>query len=127
VDLGLVDLGLVGQLGLILVVAVVGKIGGTYLGTRAVGLPSRPAAALAVLMNTRGLTELVILGVGLELGLLTTPLYSLMVVMALVTTAMTGPLLSLIYRRPVVVALRTQPQAVTHAHESAANQPDRRP
>ncbi|WP_406384913.1 hypothetical protein [Streptomyces sp. NBC_01618] len=50
-------------------------------------------------MNTRGLTELVILGVGLQLGLLDPSLYSLMVVMALVTTAMTGPLLLLIGTR----------------------------
>jgi Kef-type K+ transport system membrane component KefB len=50
---------------------------------------------LAILMNTRGLTELIILMVGLQLGLLDTGLYSLMVVMAVVTTAMAGPLLRL--------------------------------
>ncbi|MFI2437082.1 cation:proton antiporter [Streptomyces sp. NPDC018693] len=84
------------ELGVILLVAVAGKFLGTYAGARTLGLPGRASATLAALMNTRGLTELVILGVGLQLGLLDGTLYSLMVVMALVTTAMTGPLLSLI-------------------------------
>jgi K+:H+ antiporter len=84
------------QLAGILVVAVFGKMGGAFLGARALGLPPRPALALGTLMNTRGLTELVILGVGLDAGLLDRSLYSLMVVMALVTTAMTGPLLVLL-------------------------------
>jgi Kef-type K+ transport system membrane component KefB len=85
------------QLGVILVVAVVGKLGGTWLGARAAGIRGRNAGVMATLMNTRGLTEIVILGVGLQLHILTKPLYSLMVVMALVTTAMSGPLLKLIY------------------------------
>lgn len=101
VDLGGIDGGGLLDLGLILVVAVFGKFGGTYLGARSQGLQARPAAALGVLMNTRGLTELVILGVGLQLGLLDGSLYSLMVVMAVVTTAMTGPLLSRVYRKSV--------------------------
>lgn len=92
-----------GELGVILLVAMVGKFGGTYAAARLLKLPARPAAALAALMNTRGLTELVILGVGKQLGLLDGPLYSLMVVMAVVTTMMTGPLLTRIYHRPVVV------------------------
>lgn len=89
------------QFGVILLVAVGGKLGGTYLGARSQGLPARPAAALGVLMNTRGLTELIILGVGLQAGLLDSSLYALMVAMAVVTTAMTGPLLSRVYTRPV--------------------------
>ncbi|MFF3905046.1 cation:proton antiporter [Streptomyces sp. NPDC001848] len=84
------------ELGVILLVAVAGKFLGTYTGARSQGLPGRASAILAALMNTRGLTELVILGVGLELKLLDGRLYSLMVVMALVTTAMTGPLLTFI-------------------------------
>ncbi|MEV4339049.1 cation:proton antiporter [Streptomyces sp. NPDC049590] len=91
------------QLGAILLVAVVGKFGGTFVAARSQGLPTRPAAALGALMNTRGLTELVILGVGLQLKLLDGTLYSLMVVMAVLTTAMTGPLLSRVYRKPVEV------------------------
>lgn len=99
-----VDLGALGGGGLvefaaILGVAVLGKFGGTYLGARSQGFPARHSSALAALMNTRGLTELIILGVGVEAGLLDDGLYSLMVAMALVTTAMTGPLLSLILPR----------------------------
>jgi Kef-type K+ transport system membrane component KefB len=59
-------------------------------------MPWRDATALGVLMNTRGLTELVILGIGLQLGAIPQDLYGLLVVMALVTTAATTPLLALI-------------------------------
>jgi Kef-type K+ transport system membrane component KefB len=61
-------------------------------------LSNNMAISLASLMNTRGLTELIILGVGLQLGVLDTDLYSLMVVMAVVTTAMAGPMLKVFYR-----------------------------
>ncbi|MGX1881813.1 cation:proton antiporter [Streptomyces sp. NPDC055287] len=99
VDLRGVGLEGIAELGVILLVAIGGKFCGTYVGARSQGLPARGSATLAALMNTRGLTELVILGVGLQLGLLDASLYSLMVVMALVTTAMTGPLLTLIDSR----------------------------
>ena len=85
------------ELGAILVVAIVGKFVGAYLGAQLNGVRGRNAGVIATLMNTRGLTELVILGVGLQLHILTKPLYTLMVVMALVTTAMSGPLLKVIY------------------------------
>jgi Kef-type K+ transport system membrane component KefB len=85
------------ELGAILAVAIAGKFAGAYLGARLGGIRGRNAGVLATLMNTRGLTELVILGVGLQLHILSKPLYSLMVVMALATTAMSGPLLKLIY------------------------------
>lgn len=99
------------DLALILVVAIGGKFAGTYLAARTQRLNRRPAAALATLMNTRGLTEIVILTVGLQLGILGIQLYSLMVVMALVTTAMAGPLLSVVYparlvRRDIAAADR---------------------
>jgi len=85
------------ELGAILVVAIAGKLVGAWLGAQLTGVRGRNAGVLATLMNTRGLTELVILGVGLQLHILTKPLYALMVVMALVTTAMSGPLLKWIY------------------------------
>ncbi len=85
------------ELGAILVVAIAGKFIGAYLGAMLNGVSGRNAGVIATLMNTRGLTEIVILGVGLQLHILTKPLYSLMVVMALVTTAMSGPLLKWIY------------------------------
>jgi len=99
VDLSKVDLRGVVELALILLVAIVGKFAGAYFGARLQGVRNRQAAAVATLMNTRGLTEIVILTVGLQLGILDSELFSLMVVMALVTTVMAGPLLSLIYPR----------------------------
>jgi Kef-type K+ transport system membrane component KefB len=85
------------DLALILAVAIVGKFGGAYVSGRLSGIPARQAGALATLMNTRGLTEIVILTTGLQLGIVSVRLYSLMVVMALVTTAMAGPVLNVIY------------------------------
>jgi Kef-type K+ transport system membrane component KefB len=82
------------ELALIMATAIAGKFGGTFLGARCQGLPARRSAVLATLMNTRGLTELIALSIGLRMGVLNGQLYSLMVVMAVVTTAMSGPLLS---------------------------------
>lgn len=117
VDLSTVDRDGLGELGLILLVAIGGKFGGAYLGARTAGQAGRSATTLGVLMNTRGLTELIILGVGLQAGLLDTDLYSLMVVMALVTTAMTAPLLRWTYPRRMVDAdLRELATAGFSAH-----------
>src|ERR1700722_15516237 len=85
------------ELGAILAVAIVGKLVGAYVGAQLTGVRGRNAGVIATLMNTRGLTERVILGGGLHLHIPTKPLYALMVVMALVTTAMSGPLLKAIY------------------------------
>ncbi len=85
------------QLVAILAVAIVGKYAGAYVGARSAKVPHWQSNALGILMNTRGLTELVILNVGLELGLLSKDLFTMMVVMALVTTVMTGPLLNFAY------------------------------
>jgi Kef-type K+ transport system membrane component KefB len=79
----------------IIVVATTGKLGGTVLAARWTGLSWRDSVALGSLMNTRGLMELVALNVGYDLGILTPEIFTMMVLMALVTTAMTGPLLSL--------------------------------
>jgi K+:H+ antiporter len=78
---------------LIILVAVAGKFGGAALASRLAGLPWREAAALGVLMNTRGLMELVILNVGLDVRVISPTLFSMMVIMALVTTFMTTPIL----------------------------------
>jgi Kef-type K+ transport system membrane component KefB len=98
VNLSTVDLAAAGQLALILLVAVGGKMGGTYLGARISGVRNRHSLVLATLMDTRGLTELIVLSVGLQLGLLNARLDSLMVVMAVFTTALTGILLRFVYR-----------------------------
>ncbi|MFI7025194.1 cation:proton antiporter [Micromonospora sp. NPDC049900] len=100
VNLSTMDVSDAIELALILAVAVGGKFVGAFAAARLGGVAPRPAGALAVLMNTRGLTELIILAVGLELGMLDGQLYSSMVVMALVTTAMAGPLLQLLYPMP---------------------------
>ncbi|MFT3661070.1 MAG: cation:proton antiporter [Gordonia sp. (in: high G+C Gram-positive bacteria)] len=102
VDLG--GIGGDGWLHLLAVIAVacVGKFAGAYLGARLSAMPARQASAVAVLMNTRGLTELVILTAGRELGVLSDELFAMMVVMALVTTAMAGPLLAVVYPPDVV-------------------------
>ena len=78
----------------IIAVATTGKLGGTTLAARWTGLPWRDAVALGALMNTRGLMELVALNVGYDLGILSPEIFTMMVLMALVTTAMTGPMLS---------------------------------
>src|SRR5215475_11227274 len=97
VDLSSVSLSGLVELCLILLVAIVGKFGGAFAGARIAGVGSRRAGVLATLINTRGLTGIVILAVGLQLHILDPSLYSLMIVMAIVTTAMAGPLLRLIY------------------------------
>lgn len=88
------DVGDWGWAAAILVVAVAGKLGGSALAAGISGVPWRDALALGALMNTRGLMELVILNVGLDLGVLSLPLYSMMVLMAVATTVMTQPLLA---------------------------------
>lgn len=80
--------------GVIVVVATVGKFGGTLLASRIVGLDWRNSAALGILMNTRGLVELIVLNIGLDLGVITPRLFTMLVIMALVTTLMTSPILS---------------------------------
>lgn len=77
----------------VLLVAIGGKFVGTAAMARLGGLDSADAQAVGWLMNTRGLTELVILNVGLSLGVISPSLFTLMVLMALATTAMAGPLL----------------------------------
>ncbi len=99
VDLGRLDAALAADIAAVVAVAVAGKCGGAYLGARLGGTAPHPAAVFAALMNTRGVTELVFVGIGLGLGVIDSALYTAMVVMALVTTAMTGPLLTRLTRR----------------------------
>lgn len=78
----------------IIALATTGKFGAATLTARVTGLPWKEARAVGVLMNTRGLMELVVLNIGLDLGVISPALFTMMVVMALVTTAATGPLLT---------------------------------
>jgi Kef-type K+ transport system membrane component KefB len=114
VDLSGLGLTGLGELGLVLFAAIGGKFGGAFAAARLHRLPARKSAALATLMNTRGLTELIILSVGLQLGILDQKMYSIMVVMAVVTTAMAGPLLNLVYPR-----LRIEQDTQIEAHLTA--------
>lgn len=84
---------------LILVVAVAGKWGGSKLAARFVGLDWREAGALGVLVNCRGLTELIILNIGLQMGVLPPPAFAMLVIMAVMTTLMTEPALAMYYPR----------------------------
>jgi Kef-type K+ transport system membrane component KefB len=79
----------------VLVVAVAGKLGGSMLAARFTGMPWLDSFALGALMNTRGLVELIVLNLGYDLGILSPPAFAMMVLMALLTTFMTGPLLQL--------------------------------
>jgi Kef-type K+ transport system membrane component KefB len=83
-------------LGFILV-ATVGKFGGSVVAARMTGLGWREASAIGVLMNTRGLMELIVLNVGMDLGVITPTVFTMLVIMALVTTIATSPLLRWVY------------------------------
>ncbi|QNA42957.1 cation:proton antiporter [Lacibacter sediminis] len=82
--------------GLIILVAVVGKFAGSALAAKYTGQTWKDSLTIGALMNTRGLMELVVLNIGYDLGVLTPEIFAMMVIMALVTTFMTGPALDLI-------------------------------
>ncbi len=82
---------------LIIAVACAGKFAGAAIPARLTGLSWRESAALGVLMNTRGLMELIVLNIGLDLGVISPTIFSMMVLMALFTTFVTTPLLAVIY------------------------------
>lgn len=85
--------------GLIILVATAGKFGGSFLAARLTGLDWRESAALGVLMNTRGLMELIALNIGLDLKVISPTLFAMMVLMALATTMATTPILQLLVRQ----------------------------
>lgn len=85
---------------LVLVIACVGKILGSMLPVRWMGESWKESLTLGILMNTRGLVELIVLNIGLDLGVLSPTLFAMLVIMALVTTMMASPLLPLLgYRQ----------------------------
>ena len=85
--------------GLVTAIAVLGKFGGSVVAARFSGFGWRQSSAIGILMNTRGLVELVVLNIGYDLGLVSKTLFTMLVIMALVTTFMTSPILPLVYRR----------------------------
>jgi Kef-type K+ transport system membrane component KefB len=82
--------------GVIILTACLGKFGGSAIAARLTGLSWREASALGILMNTRGLMELIVLNVGLDLGILSPALFAMLVLMAIVTTVMTTPILQVL-------------------------------
>ncbi|MCW3461835.1 cation:proton antiporter domain-containing protein [Chitinophaga nivalis] len=82
--------------GMIMLVAVTGKFGGSAITARMMGQSWSQAVSIGALMNTRGLMELVVLNIGFDLGILSPEIFTMMVLMALATTFMTGPLLDLV-------------------------------
>lgn len=95
----------------ITVIACAGKFGPAYSISRLSGLDPRRSATVATLVNTRGLTELVALNVGLEAGIIGEQLFTILVLMALLTTLMTGPLLAVI--KPLKVERPALPERLT--------------
>jgi Kef-type K+ transport system membrane component KefB len=91
-------------------VAILGKFGGATIAARASGMGWRESGAIGILMNTRGLMELIVLNIGLDIGVISPALFTILVLMAIVTTFMAGPLIELIYpkrisdREPAAVA-----------------------
>jgi Kef-type K+ transport system membrane component KefB len=79
--------------GVIIAVATAGKFVGAFVSGRLTGMRPREAAMLGALMNTRGLMELIVLNIGLEMRVISPPLFAMMVLMALVTTMGTAPML----------------------------------
>ena len=95
-----------GVAALVLAIAVAGKLGGSAIAARISGMSWRESLAIGSLMNTRGLMELVILNVGLDIGVISPALFAIMVVMALVTTVATSPLIGVLLRREAMVPTR---------------------
>ena len=92
----------------LIALATVGKLGGSMLAARTTGINWVDSFALGALMNTRGLVELIALNIGYDLGILSPPIFTMLVLMALVTTGMTGPLLTLSDHLRARHALRTK-------------------
>ncbi|ATB29216.1 cation:proton antiporter [Melittangium boletus] len=97
--------------GLIILLACLGKFGGSAVAARLTGSRWREAGAIGILMNTRGLMELIVLNLGLDLGVISPTLFTMMVVMALVTTFLTSPLLRVIYPPEELALERAVPVA----------------
>jgi Kef-type K+ transport system membrane component KefB len=81
---------------LITIVAIIGKFGSTFAASRYVGLSWSESLSLGVLMNTKGLMELIVLNIGYELGILSPEVFTMLIIMALITTILTGPGLNLV-------------------------------
>jgi Kef-type K+ transport system membrane component KefB/nucleotide-binding universal stress UspA family protein len=114
---------------LVLGVAIAGKYVGTYVAARVSGISKREASALGWLMNTRGLTELIVLNIGLELGVISPLIFTMLVIMALVTTFMTSPLLEWTYPKKLIRldVMEPESEAETGIDTAAGSEPSPHP
>ena len=102
---------------LVVAVAIAGKFGGSTIAARMAGVPWRDATSLGILMNTRGLMELIALNIGLDIGVISPTVFTIMVLMALITTFMTSPLLEWVY--PSRIAVMEERERVVAMEASA--------
>jgi Kef-type K+ transport system membrane component KefB len=102
--------------GAIIGVAVISKIGGCVAAGRATGMSWRGAGAIGVLMNARGLMELVLLTIGLHLGIITPLLFTIMVIMAIATTLMATPLFTRLMARQNDIGELSPSQIISSGH-----------
>jgi Kef-type K+ transport system membrane component KefB len=116
VDIGKLDANAFVVLAIVVAVACAGKLGSAYPACRLGGLPRRESAGVAVLINTRGLTELIALNVGLTDGIIGKRLFAVLVLMAVITTIATAPLLTRV-RLPIPAAATRRPIAVSPEHD----------
>ncbi len=101
-------------LGVIILIASLGKFGGSLAAARLTGMGWRESSAIGVLMNTRGLMELIVLNIGLDLKVLSPTLFAMLVLMAVITTVATTPVLDLLNRDGALLAER-EPDAATRS------------
>lgn len=106
---------------LVIAVATAGKFGGATLTARWVGIDWRSASAIGVLMNTRGLMELIVLNIGLDLGVISPALFAMMVIMAIVTTFVTTPILHALYPQLAHSARQVQVSEEVGSHTSTVS------
>jgi Kef-type K+ transport system membrane component KefB len=109
-----------GVAALVVAVATIAKWGGTLVAARVSGEDWRRSNALGLLMNTRGLTEIVILTIGRSLGVISPAVFTIMVLMALVTTLMATPLLAVFYPARLVEQERAAAEAATRPEQPAS-------
>jgi Kef-type K+ transport system membrane component KefB len=97
--------------GVIILIASLGKFGGSFAAARLAGMRWRESSAIGILMNTRGLMELIVLNIGLDLKVLSPTLFAMLVLMAIVTTVATTPVLDLLNRDGALLSEREPAQA----------------
>ena len=107
------------------VVAIACKFGGTMLASRVTGLGWRESAVIGTLMNTRGLTELIVLNLALEKGVISEALFAMLVIMALVTTFMAGPLLKPARPQELLTARRSRRSSRRRARRARTSRASR--